>query len=286
MAVGVKLGPGTDRDVIPAGAEAQWISVDGDVVELGVWFGQVARPGIGRAALVIRGDAAHELTAPAPTPRTRPMGPLGDYLYEPDGAVIRARLIGDLARANGAWMLSLAHRLPHRRHGDRLAVRPRVPRRSSGCPPTSDSCARPCRHAASARSRSRSAASTSIRRRCARALKLRGDERATLVLTRDRGPPRGAARRAPVSAVAPDRDSAGLSWAAPRTRSRSSRSTPPRTRGPASPVPMPTNESERPSASRRRPSTPKTIAAIESGSIHPTKSEATAPMVPTPRPPS
>ena len=45
MAVGVKLGPGTDRDVIPAGAEAQWISVDGDVVELGVWFGQVARPG-------------------------------------------------------------------------------------------------------------------------------------------------------------------------------------------------------------------------------------------------
>ena len=35
-----------------------------------------------------------------------PTGPLGDYLYEPDGAVIRARLIGDLARANGAWMLS------------------------------------------------------------------------------------------------------------------------------------------------------------------------------------
>ncbi|HEU0182558.1 MAG TPA: SAM-dependent methyltransferase, partial [Agromyces mariniharenae] len=105
LPVGVKLGPGTDRDVIPAGAEAQWVSVDGDVVELGVWLGAVARPGIGRAALVIRDDGAAELTAPADS-EDAPTGPLGDYLYEPDGAVIRARLIGDLARANSAWMLS------------------------------------------------------------------------------------------------------------------------------------------------------------------------------------
>jgi hypothetical protein len=105
MAVGVKLGPGTDRAVIPGDAEAQWISVDGDVVELGVWFGSVARPGIRRSALVIRGDGAAELTAAADS-EDAPVGPLGDYLYEPDGAVIRARLIGDLARGNGAWMLS------------------------------------------------------------------------------------------------------------------------------------------------------------------------------------
>lgn len=103
--VGVKLGPGTDRDVIPAGAEAQWVSVDGDVVELGVWLGALARPGIGRSALVVRGEVAHELAAAADAPDA-PDGPLGDYLYEPDGAVIRARLIGDLARAHGAWMLS------------------------------------------------------------------------------------------------------------------------------------------------------------------------------------
>jgi hypothetical protein len=105
MAVGVKLGPGTDRDLVPAGAEAQWVSVDGDVVELGVWFGPLARPGVGRAALVVRGDEAAELTAEADS-EDAPVGPLGDYLYEPDGSVIRARLIGDLARANGAWMLS------------------------------------------------------------------------------------------------------------------------------------------------------------------------------------
>ena len=105
MPVGVKLGPGTDRGVIPPAAEAQWVSVDGDVVELGVWLGSVARPGIRRAALVIRDDRAAELTAGADS-EDAPVGPIGDYLYEPDGAVIRARLIGDLARGNGAWMLS------------------------------------------------------------------------------------------------------------------------------------------------------------------------------------
>lgn len=105
MPVGVKLGPGTDREVVPAGAEAQWVSVDGDVVELAVWLGPLARPGVGRAALVIRDDSAHELTAPADS-EDAPVGPIGDYLYEPDGAVIRARLLGDLARSNGAWMAS------------------------------------------------------------------------------------------------------------------------------------------------------------------------------------
>jgi hypothetical protein len=105
MAVGVKLGPGTDRDVIPAEAEAQWVSVDGDVVELSVWLGSVARPGIRRAALVIREEGAAELTA-GDDSEDAPVGPVGDYLYEPDGAVIRARLIGDLARANSAWMIN------------------------------------------------------------------------------------------------------------------------------------------------------------------------------------
>ncbi|MBL3687397.1 SAM-dependent methyltransferase [Leucobacter zeae] len=103
---GVKLGPGLDRELIPDTAEAQWISVDGQVVETGLWFGSVARPGIGRAALVLRSDgAADELTAPADAPDADVRG-LGEYLYEPDGAVIRARLIGELAGRLDAGMLS------------------------------------------------------------------------------------------------------------------------------------------------------------------------------------
>ncbi len=101
---GIKLGPGIDRDLIPADCEAQWVSVDHEVVELGLWFGAVARPGIGRAALVIGAHGSAELTASEDS-ADADTGPLGEYLYEPDGAVIRARLIGDLARQLGARML-------------------------------------------------------------------------------------------------------------------------------------------------------------------------------------
>jgi len=103
--VGLKLGPGFDRDLIPSTAEAQWVSADGQVVELGLWFGALARPGIRRAALVLRGDQADELVADADSVDEE-TGPLGEYLYEPDGAVIRARLIGDLARRLDGRMLS------------------------------------------------------------------------------------------------------------------------------------------------------------------------------------
>jgi hypothetical protein len=105
MPTGIKLGPGFDRSLIPGGAEAQWVSVDGQVVEMGLWFGALARPGIRRSALVVDESGAAELTAEADSPDV-PTRALGDYLYEPDGAVIRARLIGALAGHLGAGMLS------------------------------------------------------------------------------------------------------------------------------------------------------------------------------------
>ncbi len=105
LPTGVKLGPGVDRDIIPTDAEAQWVSVGREVVELGVWFGALARPGITRAALVIGDHGTAELTAGADSEDVD-AGTLGSYVWEPDGAVIRARLIGDLARSIGARMLS------------------------------------------------------------------------------------------------------------------------------------------------------------------------------------
>lgn len=102
---GVKLGPGFDRDLIPPEAEAQWVSVDGDVVELGLWFGALARDGITRSALILNATGTHEMNAPADS-EDASTGALATYLYEPDGAVIRARLIGDLAREIGAHMIS------------------------------------------------------------------------------------------------------------------------------------------------------------------------------------
>ena len=105
LPTGIKLGPGIDRDLIPAEAEAQWVSVDRDVVELGLWFGVLARPGIRRSALVIGEHGAAELSSTEDSADVE-TGSLSSYLYEPDGAVIRSRLIGDLGRRIGATMLS------------------------------------------------------------------------------------------------------------------------------------------------------------------------------------
>lgn len=105
LPTGVKLGPGFDRELIPPSAEAQWVSVDGQLVEMGLWFGPLARQGIRRSALVLGRSGSHELTAAADSDDVE-VGGLGEYIYEPDGAVIRSRLIGDLARSMNATMLS------------------------------------------------------------------------------------------------------------------------------------------------------------------------------------
>lgn len=105
MPLGVKLGPGLDRDLIPENCEAQWVSVDGQLVEMGLWFGSLARPGVRRSALVLDGAGSVEITAESDSADAE-VGELGEYIYEPDGAVIRARLIGTLARSLDARMLS------------------------------------------------------------------------------------------------------------------------------------------------------------------------------------
>ncbi len=107
-AVGVKMGPGIPHDAVPATAEAQWVSVNGDVVEAGLYFNALARPGVRRAALVIGPHGTAELTSGAgydPAAQDVETGPVSGYLYEPDGAVIRAGLVAELARAIGAHLL-------------------------------------------------------------------------------------------------------------------------------------------------------------------------------------
>lgn len=96
-ALGVKVGPAIAHGEVPADAEAQWVSVDGEVVEAGLWFGPLAPEGPGRTALVLRDGAATTLRAPDDGVPRPDAGPVGAYLYEPDGAVIRAGLVGLVA---------------------------------------------------------------------------------------------------------------------------------------------------------------------------------------------
>ncbi|WP_062131631.1 THUMP-like domain-containing protein [Demequina aestuarii] len=100
-ALGVKVGPAIDHSHVPTGVEAQWVSVDGSVVEAALWCGPLAlEPG--HTALVMGAGGAHRLTG---TTDRADAGPLGDYVYEPDGAVIRAGLVGELADLTGTHLL-------------------------------------------------------------------------------------------------------------------------------------------------------------------------------------
>lgn len=98
---GVKLGPGHPHDQIPDGVEAQWVSVGGDLVELTLWFGGLARDGIARSALLIDASGRHELQSATIERKDAPLGDLGEFVYEPDAAVIRSHLIGELAEQLG-----------------------------------------------------------------------------------------------------------------------------------------------------------------------------------------
>lgn len=94
---GIKLGPGHPHEAIPEGAEAQWVSVCGDLVELSLWFGKLARPGIARSALLVKGDQRFEITSSETEQPSADVRELGAYLYEPDNAVVRSHLISVLA---------------------------------------------------------------------------------------------------------------------------------------------------------------------------------------------
>ncbi|MGW3336495.1 class I SAM-dependent methyltransferase [Streptomyces sp. NPDC001009] len=87
----LKIAPGIPHEAVPAEAEAEWISDGGDVKEAVLWFG-TGTPGGVRATLLPgpRGLQGRGLPDPA-------VRPPGRYLYEPDGAVIRAHLVAEVA---------------------------------------------------------------------------------------------------------------------------------------------------------------------------------------------
>ncbi|MFE4383319.1 methyltransferase domain-containing protein [Streptomyces cyaneofuscatus] len=97
----LKIAPGVPHEAIGPEAEAEWISDGGDVKEAVLWYGEGFAPGAFRATLLPSGAT---LTAPAPLPAP-PVGPVGRYLYEPDGAVIRAHLVADIVERCGGRLV-------------------------------------------------------------------------------------------------------------------------------------------------------------------------------------
>lgn len=94
-----KLGPGIPHHLVPAGVEAEWVSEGGTVLEAALWFGPLATT-TRRATLL---PAGHTLTDEALD--AAPVGTPGRWLYEPDGAVIRAHLVAEVAARIHGWLL-------------------------------------------------------------------------------------------------------------------------------------------------------------------------------------
>src|SRR4029078_9767215 len=79
--------------VVPAGVEAEWVSDHGEVKEAALWGGRLAT--VARSATVIR-DAGSATITEEDAPGADVV-PLGRFLYEPNGAVIRAGLVTAVA---------------------------------------------------------------------------------------------------------------------------------------------------------------------------------------------
>ncbi len=122
--LGVKVAPGINYSRLPPAALVEWVSVDGAVVEAGLWIGSLALEGPGRGAAVFRDGHVHRMgwrgDPREPAVQLEPR-PAGRYLYEPDGAVIRAGLLDALAAE-----LEAAPVAPQIAYltGDRLAATP------------------------------------------------------------------------------------------------------------------------------------------------------------------
>jgi len=179
----VKVAPGIPHVRVPPGVEAEWVSDDGDVKEAVLWSPRLAA--VRHRATVIRGAGLATLTD-EDDPGERRVREVGRYLYEPDGAVIRAGLVTAVAAGvdgglldehiayvtgDAAYLTPFARsyevleQLPYQEKALRAALRERrvgrltIKKRGVGVVPEQ------------------------LRRRLA----LRGDDEATLVLTRSAG---------------------------------------------------------------------------------------------------
>jgi SAM-dependent methyltransferase len=90
--LGVKVAPGLSHTLVPDDTEFEVVSVAGDVVEAGLYRGALRTESIQRRATLLPGrETVSDFDLPPDPP---PIGPVGEYLFEPDAAVIRAGLVG------------------------------------------------------------------------------------------------------------------------------------------------------------------------------------------------
>ncbi len=88
-----KVAPGIPHEAIPAEVEAEWVSHAGEVKEAALWSPVLATCRR-RATVIGKGGLASLTEEDDPyADQPPPVAGVGEFLYEPDGAVIRAGLV-------------------------------------------------------------------------------------------------------------------------------------------------------------------------------------------------
>jgi hypothetical protein len=98
----VKCAPGMDFAVARWAGEVELVSLDGQVREACLWTGSLATTA--RRATVLRTDG-REWTVTDAEPDDCPVREVGEWLVDPDGAVVRAGLVRQYAARHGLWQL-------------------------------------------------------------------------------------------------------------------------------------------------------------------------------------
>ncbi|HEX2893252.1 MAG TPA: class I SAM-dependent methyltransferase [Marmoricola sp.] len=149
----VKVAPGLPHGLVPEDVEAEWVSDQGEVKEAALWSGRLATTRR-RATVIPSAGAGHPARGLATlTDEDLPTEPVGivaptpgRFLYEPDGAVIRAGLVQAVAAGVGGGLVDehlayvvaeaafrtpfarsyrIVEELPHREKALRAALRDR-----------------------------------------------------------------------------------------------------------------------------------------------------------------
>ncbi|MBF6214712.1 class I SAM-dependent methyltransferase [Nocardia puris] len=105
----VKCAPGLDFDRLDWAGEVEVVSLDGAVREACLWSQGLADPGVTRRATVLRSRPPHSHTPPETVtdaePDDIPERAPGEWIIDPDGAIVRAGLVRHWAARHGLWQL-------------------------------------------------------------------------------------------------------------------------------------------------------------------------------------
>ncbi|GAB3276563.1 class I SAM-dependent methyltransferase [Parasphingorhabdus pacifica] len=105
----VKCAPGLDFELVPEQAEVEVVSLAGQVREASMWLGELA--GSARRRATVIGADESQWTITDAEPDDCPVGEVGQWIVDPDGAVVRAGLVRHYAARHGLGQLD--HRIAY-----------------------------------------------------------------------------------------------------------------------------------------------------------------------------